>query len=241
MSALILAAFFAERQSHAKALKDSNDRLRLLLAELDHRVKNVLATVSAVASQTKDASGSMEEFVTALDGRIRSMASAHELLSFRRWQGLPVAALLRRELAAYATSDNVEIDGPEIMLSPPVFQAIAMVIHELATNAAKYGALSTQSGRVSVRWNRKLNGSTQFVLVWQETGGPKVETPKKSGYGTSVVRDLIPYEFGGRVDVEFASEGLRCQLEIPFDRIGAERRDGSGLARLLNRGPKQIQ
>ena len=241
MSALILAMFFVERQSHAKALEDSNDRLLLLLAELDHRVKNVLATVSAIASQTKDASGSMAEFVTALDGRIQSMASAHELLSSRRWQGLPVAVLVRRELAAYATSDNVEIDGPEIILSPHVFQAIAMVVHELATNAAKYGALSTQSGRVSVRWNRKLNGSTRFVLVWQETGGPKAETPKKSGYGTCVVRDLIPYELGGRVDIAFAPEGVRCRLEIPLDRISAENRDGLGLERLLNRGPKQIQ
>jgi two-component sensor histidine kinase len=170
MSALILAVFFVERQNHARALKDSNERLRLLLAELDHRVKNVLATVSAVAAQTKDTSRSMEEFVTALEGRIRSMASAHELLSFRRWQGIPVAALVRRELAAYATSDNVEIDGPEIMLSPHVFQAIAMVVHELATNAAKHGALSTQSGRVSVRWNRKLNGRTQFVSYGRKAG-----------------------------------------------------------------------
>jgi two-component sensor histidine kinase len=169
------------------------------------------------------------------------MASAHELLSFRRWQGLPVAALVRRELAAYATSDNVEIDGPEIILSPHVFQAIAMVVHELATNAAKYGALSTQSGRVSVRWNHKLNGSTQFVLVWQEAGGPKVETPRKSGYGTSVVRDLIPYELGGRVDIAFAPEGLRCRLEIPLDRTTAENRDGSGLERFLNRERSQIQ
>ena len=99
---------------------------------------------------------------------------------------------------------------------------MAMVIHELVTNAAKYGALSTQSGHVSVRWYRKLNGSAQLVIIWQETGGPRVEAPKKSGYGTGVVRDLIPYEFGGTVDFSFAPEGVRCRLEIPFDRVSSD-------------------
>jgi PAS domain S-box-containing protein len=200
--------------------KRAEERQGVLLAELDHRVKNVLATVSAVASHTKDASGSMEEFVAALDGRIQSMAGAHELLSFRRWEGIPIAALVARELAAYATSNNVEVDGPEMILRPDAGQAMAMVLHELATNAAKYGALSTQSGRVSVRWNRKFNASTlRFVVEWRESGGPRVETPKTSGYGTSIVHDLIPYEFGGTVDVSFAPEGIQCRLEIPFDRI----------------------
>jgi two-component sensor histidine kinase len=99
---------------------------------------------------------------------------------------------------------------------------MAMVVHELVTNAAKHGALSTQSGRVSVRWDRQLNRSTQFVLVWQETGGPKVEARRKSGFGTSVVRELIPYELGGTVDFSFAPEGIRCRLEIPFDRVIAD-------------------
>jgi PAS domain S-box-containing protein len=209
--------------------KRAEGRQRVLLAELDHRVKNVLATVSAAASQTKNASGSMEEFVTALDGRIRSMAGAHELLSLRRWQGIPIASLVTRELAAYSTSDNVEIDGSEMMLRPDAGQAMAMVLHELATNAAKYGALSTQSGRVSVRWYRKDNGSARFVVEWREIGGPGVETPKRSGYGTSVVRDLIPYELGGKVDLSYAPEGFRCRLEIPFECISSDR--GIGLQR----------
>ena len=221
--------------------KHAEERQRVLLAELDHRVKNVLATVSAVASQTKDVSGSMEEFVTALDGRIRSMAGAHELLSFRRWQGIPIASLVARELAAYATRDNVEIDGPEMILRPDAGQAMAMVLHELATNAAKYGALSTQAGRVSVRWNRRFNGSARFVVEWRETGGPRVETPKKSGYGTSIVRNLIPYEFGGTVDVSFAPEGMQCRLEIPFDRISAGNGDGCEPERLYSPEPSAIQ
>ena len=212
--------------------RQSEEHKALLIAELDHRVKNVLATVSAVAGQTLETSSSMSHFVAALDGRIRSMATAHELLSTRQWQGMPMAELVRREFAAYASSNNTKIDGPEVMLSAEAGQAMAMVIHELVTNAAKYGALSTQSGRVSVRWYRKLNGSAQLVLVWQETGGPRVEAPKKSGYGTGVVRDLIPYEFGGTVDLSFAPEGVRCRLEIPFDRVSSDYRNASGSERL---------
>ena len=159
--------------------KRAEEHQRALVAELDHRVKNVLATVSAVAGHTLEASSSMSHFVAALDGRIRSMATAHELLSTRQWHGMPMAELVRREFAAYASNSNTKIDGPEVMLSAEAGQAMAMVIHELVTNAAKHGALSTQSGHVSVRWYRKLNGSAQLVLVWQETGGPRVEAPKK--------------------------------------------------------------
>ena len=159
--------------------KRGAEHQRALVAELDHRVKNVLATVSAVAAQTLETSSSMSDFVAALDGRIRSMAATHELLSTRQWRGMPIAELVRREFAAYAGGNNTSIDGPEVMLNAEAGQAMAMVIHELVTNAAKYGALSTQSGRVSVRWYRKLNGSAQLILVWQESGGPRVEAPRQ--------------------------------------------------------------
>ena len=208
--------------------KRAEEHQRVLVAELDHRVKNVLATVSAVAAHTLDASSSMAHFVAALDGRLRSMASAHELLSDRQWRGIPLAELMRNELAAYATRDNIEINGPEVMLRPEAGQAMAMVVHELVTNAAKHGALSIPSGRVSVRWHRELNGSDRFVFVWRETGGPRVEAPGKSGYGTGVVRELVPYEFGGTVDYSFVPEGVRCRLEIHFDRVSGDTRHRSG-------------
>jgi PAS domain S-box-containing protein len=216
--------------------KRAEGHQRALVAELDHRVKNVLATVSAVAGQTLETSSSMSHFVAALDGRIRSMATAHELLSTRQWKGVPMAELIRREFAAYASDSNTKIDGPEVMLNAEAGQAMATVIHELVTNAAKYGALSTPSGHVSVQWYRKLNGSAQFVVIWQEAGGPRVEAPRKSGYGTGVVRDLIPYEFGGTVDLSFASEGVRCRLEMPFDRISSDSPDMSGSERLHRAG-----
>jgi two-component sensor histidine kinase len=133
-------------------------RLQLMVSELDHRVKNVLATVSAIAAQPLDTSSSMDHFVAALDGRLRSMASTHELLSHRRWRGLTLSDLLRRELAPYRMSNNSEIDGPEVTLSAEAGQAIAMLLHELTTNAAKHGALSTREGRVSVRWYWPVKG-----------------------------------------------------------------------------------
>ena len=209
--------------------KRAEEQQRLLIAELDHRVKNVLATVSAVAAHTMDASDSMADFVAAFDGRLRSMASTHELLSHRQWRGIPLADLLQRELAPYATSNNTEIGGPEVMLTAEAGQAMAMVLHELVTNAAKHGALSTREGRVSVRWYQPLNGGgrNRLVIEWQESGGPSVETPSKSGYGTGVIADLLPYELGGTVDLAFASEGVRCRLEIPFSRLGSDSRNGS--------------
>jgi two-component sensor histidine kinase len=164
----------------SKIVRDISARKRdeehqcFLKAELDHRVKNALATVNAVVSQTGQGSRSVADFAAALDGRIRSMATSHELLSSLRWHGVSLTELVQRELAPYATRNNTEINGPDISLKPAAGQAMAMVLHELATNAAKYGALSTENGRVSVRWDRHLNGHPRSHLVfeWQEIGGP---------------------------------------------------------------------
>ena len=207
--------------------KRAEDHQRVLVAELDHRVKNVLATVRAVAGHTLDASSSMEHFVAALDGRIKSMASMHELLSRRRWRGLPLAELLRLELAPYATRNNTEIVGPEMVLSAEFGHAVAMVVHELVTNAAKYGALSTSLGRVSVQWYLNGNSRDGLVIEWQESGGPTVEAPRKSGYGSTVVSDLIPYELGGTVKLAFPPEGVRCRLEVPGKWVSSMRDSAS--------------
>jgi PAS domain S-box-containing protein len=201
------------------ARKRVDEQQHALLRELDHRVKNVLATVSAVVVQTLGASSSMPDFAAALDGRIQSMARTHELLSASRWHGISVAELVQRELAPYTKDGNTDINGPEILLRAEAGQVMAMVIHELATNAAKHGALSTQNGCVSVRWRQRSNGHrhTPLVLEWRETAGPSVAAPKKSGYGTSTIRDVIPYEFRGSVDLTFAASGVRCRIELPAD------------------------
>jgi PAS domain S-box-containing protein len=197
--------------------KRAEEARTILNAELDHRVKNALATVSAVVSHTREGNRSVNDFIAALEGRLRSMATAHELLSAHRWQGISLTELIRRELDPYSTRNNTEIDGPGILLKPEAGQALAMVLHELATNAAKHGALSTKKGRVSIRWDRHLNGQPRsgLVLEWQEIGGPPIVAARASSYGTNTIRDLIPYELGGTVDLVLAPEGARCRLELP--------------------------
>jgi PAS domain S-box-containing protein len=204
--------------------KRAEERQRVLVSELDHRVKNALATVGAVVAHTNQGNGSTEDFVAALEGRIHSMAMTHELLSSSRWQGIQLTELIRRELAPYTRGNNTQINGPAIILRPEAGQAMAIVLHELATNAAKYGSLSTKSGRVSIGWARRPNGQTTspLVLEWQEIGGPPVVSPGKSNYGTSTIRELIPYEFGGKVDLVLAAEGVRCRLELPADWLSNE-------------------
>lgn len=197
--------------------KHAEQRQDLLIAELDHRVKNVLARVAVVARQTREGSSSMDDFVESLDGRIQSMAAAHSLLSQTRWRGVGVNDLVRDQLAPYALRANVKIAGPNIVLSATATQALAMVLHELATNAAKYGALST-AGAVSVTWQKPVadDKGTTLIVIWRELGGPQVATPIQSGFGTSLIRDLIPHELGGRVDLAFEPAGVVCRIDIPL-------------------------
>jgi PAS domain S-box-containing protein len=203
--------------------KRDEEHKSLLVAELDHRVKNVLAVVSALLARSRDIGCSAAELAAALDGRIKSMATAHELLSGREWQGLPLAELIERELAPYAAGSNAEAGGPAVVLIAEAGQALAMVVHELVTNAAKYGALSEQQGRVSVRWRLvPENGSgAHLALDWQEAGGPAVSPSSRTGYGTRVIRDLIPYELGGTADLAFPPEGVRCRLQVPARWLSA--------------------
>jgi two-component sensor histidine kinase len=197
--------------------RKNEDQKSLLIAELDHRVKNVLACVAAVAQRSRECSKSADEFVDMLNGRLISLANTHALLSRSRWAGVGLGELVRGELAFCAQEGSAHIDGPDVELAAEATQPVAMVLHELATNAAKYGALSNGRGRVQVRWRRPSNRrvSGKLVLEWREIGGPLVAAPHANGYGTSVIRDLIPYELGGAVDYVLAREGARCRVEIP--------------------------
>jgi PAS domain S-box-containing protein len=201
------------------ARKRAEEHQELLIAELDHRVKNVLARVAVVAKYTRQGSRSMDEFVRALDGRIQSMADAHTLLSQGRWRGVSLADLVRRQLAPYTTKTNMLIGGPDITLAAAATQAVAMVLQELVTNAVKYGALSTPQGKVSVNWERQhgTDAAARLIIAWRETGGPPAAAPKETSYGTTLIRSLIPHELGGTVDLVFAHEGVRCDIAIPLD------------------------
>jgi PAS domain S-box-containing protein len=199
--------------------KRAEERQDMLIAEFDHRVKNILARVAVVAMYTRQGSRSMDEFIQTLDGRIQSMATAHSLLSQSRWNGAGLTELVRHQLAPYTTDANTTVSGPDVMLTAAATQAVAMVLHELVTNAAKYGALSSPNGRVSVHWDPLSGGGTPtLAIAWRETGGPPIAPSVQSGYGTSLIRDLIPHELGGRVDLVIAPDGVRCTIVIPLDR-----------------------
>jgi len=199
--------------------KRAEDQQRVLVAELDHRVKNVLATVSAIINQTQQAGSSPTEFVTALDSRIKSLARTHELLSQSRWGSVSLTEIARCEFAPYA-EDNVEFNGPDVTLKAEAAQAMAMVLHELTTNAAKYGAFSGHAGRVSLTWRWLDNGSHgRLAIEWREVGGPAVLAPHQFSYGTNIIRELIPFELGGTVELTFPGDGVRCRMEIPAEWV----------------------
>jgi PAS domain S-box-containing protein len=212
----------------------AEDQQRVLVAELDHRVKNVLATVDAILTQTQEGNSSLTDFVAAFGRRIKSLARTHEMLSRSHWRGVSLRELVRREFAPYA-ENNVEIHGPSVTLRSEAAQAMAMVLHELITNAAKYGSLSNRNGRVLLNWRRRNGSRSGLVFEWQEIGGPRVLLPTQLGYGTSVIRELIPFELDGKVELAFAPEGVKCQMEIPADWVGKiyrPRGDQKGLGAL---------
>ena len=203
-----------------QANRSLSQHQQLLNAELDHRVKNTLAQVAGIVTSTRQGSRSIDDFIQSLDGRIQSMSAAHTLLSKSGWQSVDLDALLRTVLAPYMTSTNVKISGTDVMLTPVETQALAKVLHELATNAAKYGALSIPGGQVSVTWDRRPNGQAATLIVeWREVGGPLAASKVKSSYGTDLIRNLIPHELGGTVDLVFAAEGASCKIAIPYEKI----------------------
>jgi two-component sensor histidine kinase/integral membrane sensor domain MASE1 len=211
LCANVLAALFAER-------RQAQEHQDLLIAELDHRVKNVLARVAAAVTCTSRNCGTVEEFIQSTKGRIQSMAAAHALLSQSRWHGVGLIDLLRRQLAPYMTGSNISFNGPDLILTSGETQALAMVIHELVTNAVKYGALSSPDGSVPISWNCTGGDLAVLRLVWREVCGPPVVASVQSGYGSTLIRDLIPYELGGNVELTFPPDGVCCKIEIPLRR-----------------------
>jgi PAS domain S-box-containing protein len=199
--------------------KQSEQRQALLSAELDHRVKNVLARVAALVSHTRRRSGTPDEIGQTLNGRIQAIAAAHALLSQNRWEGVNLVDLMCQQLAPYTTEANTTISGPEIMLTSAQTQAVATVVHELVTNAAKHGALSSPGGRVLVSWDRTGDdAAATLAITWRSLDGPPITAPVRSGYGLRLIRDLIPHELGGTVDLTFPPEGACCKIEIPLRR-----------------------
>jgi light-regulated signal transduction histidine kinase (bacteriophytochrome)/ActR/RegA family two-component response regulator len=190
------------------------DRDLLLMAELDHRVKNTLANIEALVMQTSVSADSLSGFVEGLAARIQSMAKAHSLLSQSRWEGVSINSLLMEELDPYIRDHLAfEIAGPDIVLTSKSALALSLAVHELATNAAKYGALSTTNGRVSIRWHLTEPGGVD--LSWIESGGPPVVAPTRRGFGSTLIERALAMETNGRATLRYLPTGVICDIALP--------------------------
>lgn len=191
----------------------------MLIGELNHRVKNVLATVQAIMNQTLRRSGSLEDFAGAFEGRLRALAQAHNLLVEKEWVGADIGQIVASVLAPYRLHDSsrITLDGAALAVRPRVGVALMMVLHELATNAVKYGALSVLAGKLSVSWNREGQGADERLTVrWSESGGPRVKPPARQGFGTKLIERSTAHELGGTAHLEYREEGVRCELIFPL-------------------------
>ena len=200
------------------AIEDVTERRRaearcdLLLAEADHRLKNVLTLVQALAAQTVAHSRSLEAFAAVFEGRLQALAQADAQLIEERWQGADLRALVDRAVELYRLADpaTVETRGERLILPPQQGLTLGLILHELATNAAKYGALSVPGGRVEIDWRVEQRGGQQRVeLRWAERGGPTVEPPTRRGFGTGLIERSCAYELGGAARLRFEPAGLR--------------------------------
>ncbi|MBX7458272.1 CHASE domain-containing protein [Qipengyuania sp. 1NDH17] len=186
-----------------------------LTRELNHRVKNTLANVLSIVSLTRRRTDSLDEFAEGIDSRIRALSATHDLLTQSEWGTTPVRSVVSVELAPYTDDEDHElvIEGPEVELAPNDALSLGLALHELATNAAKYGALSTSGGKVEIRW--ELVNDTLARVEWVESQGPQVTLPRKRGFGTDLIEKIVAHELRHPVELEFAPEGVRCTLLVP--------------------------
>ncbi len=198
-----------------RARKGAETLQRLLMNELNHRVKNVLATVRAIA--TKTFRGEEHTLArTAFDARLLALSKAHDLLTAESWSGAELTTLVEEVLSPYGTA-NIAVTGPRLRLPSEVVLSFSLALHELATNAAKYGALSVPTGRVEVQWSLVRGESPRLTMSWTERGGPPVATPRHKGFGSRLI-ELLSTQMNGEVRIEYAPSGVVCEIEAPFQR-----------------------
>lgn len=196
--------------------KAEEEQRRDLMSELDHRVKNMLAAVQALAVQTAKRTTSIDVFLQHFGGRLKAMASANELLTAARWRGAAIDHLAAAELGALAPGQT-HWEGPELFLTPRAANAVALAFHELATNAVKFGALSAEGGQVNVRWQSLADGG--FELTWTESGGPTVAVPSRRGFGSTLLEQVTGRELNGEVQVDYLPAGLQARLRAAAQAI----------------------
>lgn len=224
--------------------REAEQREKLLSRELDHRAKNLLAVVQSVVSLTR--AGSVAEFKSAVEGRIQSLGRAHSMLAASRWDGADLERVLREELAPYGGGDQAQVtlSGPPLLLKPAAAQSLALIFHELATNAVKYGALSAASGELEVSWEIR-HGEARDPLVclrWEERGGPPVAPrtgSSRSGFGSRLIRSSIERQLGGSLDLDWAEGGLIVKMELALDRSLQAPGEGESLLPPKSIGPNE--
>ncbi len=191
--------------------KQAEERQNLLAREVDHRAKNALALAQSIVRLTRG--DNVKSYIRSVEGRINALARVHTVLSLSSWQGAEITKLIDEELAPYSTGDQIALSGEELQLEPATAQTIALALHELVTNSAKYGALSTLSGRLSLAWGEQ---DSLLKIMWSETGGPPVEKPASRGFGTRSVIASIESQLGGQAEFDWRPEGLVCSLSVPL-------------------------
>ena len=215
---------------------------RLLVEELNHRVKNTLAMVQAIASQSLRLAKDPRSFIASFTGRVRSLARAHTLLVETRLQGVEIADLMREQVLFDGCDDaRMSCSGPRLVIDAQAAVHMAMVLHELATNARKYGALSVPDGRLAVDWEMRTSGGRELVMTWQERGGPKVNAPDKRGFGTTLIEQTLQTH-GGQARLRYGADGVTCSIRLPLTgddrpRIGTY---GAGISLDLGARPLDL-
>jgi two-component sensor histidine kinase len=203
--------------------KEAEERLVTLVQELTHRVKNLLSVFQSITSRTLTGGRSLEEAHEVLIGRLQSLGHAHELLTEASWQGADLRDVVRAEIAGF--SERVRISGPQVALGPSGVQTFALIVHELCTNAAKYGALSNATGEVMADWSLGGSGTNAYMdFSWQERGGPPVEPSSHQGFGLSLINAMGSTPTAEPV-IDFAPEGFACRIRVPLNTIRPNRYD----------------
>jgi PAS domain S-box-containing protein len=197
--------------------KRLEEHQQLLVHELNHRVKNTLTIIQSITRQTLVNAGASQHVREALENRLGALASAHDVLTREKWESASLRQAIEGALAGLGVAPSrTRLAGPDVALAPKTFVAIAMAIHELATNAMKYGALSNAEGRVLLAWNLAAG---RLKLEWREEGGPLVAAPSRRGFGTRLIQRGLAAELAGRVDLEFRPEGLTCRIDAPVPAL----------------------
>jgi PAS domain S-box-containing protein len=200
--------------------KRAEERQRRLVAECNHRMRNTLAKMGTIVGLSRAHATTVDELTATLNGRLNALVRSHARLSRSNWKSASFRELVEDELAPHRSETNVWMEGPELPLSPESAHALAMVLHELVTNAVKYGALSTTDGRVAVRWEVAGEiSSAQLSLIWQESEGPTITTTKQQGFGTRLIHNIVHHELGGRAELSLPPTGARCEIEVPLVRV----------------------